>query len=417
MKKIVFPYHSRRQMILPTSIDDIERGSSNLRTLVIVFGYVRSGSQTLKTYLIEKDAEILHNDGYFYLTSITGNCFNADADIINETENETSLATKLLESMLAGHNDLNDTVRSLQSCLNNIPSKANAIFLLDRLTLESLDKDPFYLNRIRQTLQGVGWRVVPVVPYRRFYSWLPSFMEYVYLFMHNYSTWDLGIYLPRYGFSEFQSYVRKYGSFYSLSWGENADQIHPAESIIRRLHGSFSDVVLFNMHAEHDNFVASFYCEVLKAQSACQHRRKEGSSLRRQKRSTFNYELLVETMHNEYGLILESLTPIELIRAAKLRQSYLNRSDIDFPLNCPSKFDNDWLIEASLKFESRLLPKWASKSLVQRSHKQEFIQMISSRVNCVIDTAKIAVNEEWRNFMRSRNRRNINNPRINEANY
>ena len=135
------------------------------------------------------------------------------------------------------------------------------------------------------------------------------------------------------------------------------------------------------------------------ALDACEYRKKEGLEESKNVGTTFNYDLLVEAAHNE-GLLNRNLRKGKILKAIRSHQENdLNLKYYDFPLICPSPKMEDWLLQLSLEFERRILPKWFASEEGEQGHRDMFDRALERRKFCTIDESEAIQDQEWRNFL------------------
>ena len=401
----IYQYATSIDYIRDRNEKEAKVSGKDMRTLYIVFAITRTGGASLKDHLKsnKNDAVYLDQDHYTFVDF--SECFETNDDDFEYDAFGSLLGNPKIP--------LNSTI--FQYCLEAIPSKNNAITVLDYLRLHAVSDDKDHWREFHEIFNSIGWNVVAIVPYRRFYEWLPSYMEVIYGFLQDAETWDKGIYLPYGGFDEFQRYIRRKGSVYSKNWGASAEEVHPTEAVANRLSKYFKDVGIFNIHADENDatkhnrakendVLVSFYCYFLKAQSICKEREGKGS-LRHYRSTTFNYDIFADAMHNEYGVIPETLSPKLVITAIRNAQYFMSKGVYDFPMKCPSSEVYEWIWEMSLQYENRILPM---QDLYARElHKTNFKIALKGHKYCIIDVSKLVVNEDWRSYLSTRTRKNL----------
>ena len=388
----------------PTNISNVVKKSGQ-RTLVLVFSVKRTGSTSLINHLTDPkygDLDNLARDHYSYV--------NFSTCVDDDEEDDRSMWHSILGGTAKASKYPLD-LKIIQSCMDSVPFKNDAIAVLDFVSMPMLSDDSAHWKKFQEIFNHLGWKVIPVVSYRRFYDWLPSYMSSLFEHMKGKTTFEKGIYLPYGGFDEFQRYVRRKGSVYSKDWGETAEDIHPTEAVANLLSRHLNDVVLYDVHTERNDFVASFYCHSLHAHSTGEGRRKQGLSRKDYASSTFNYELIVDAMNNERGVLPDKLNAKDIFTAIRNRQASQLKSEYDLPLKCPLEDVYRWIIETSLRYEEQLLStQWNSREHKRKAtdlHRSDFEKLLQSHKYCVVDTVRVIADEEWREYLSSRTRKNL----------
>ena len=291
----------------------------------------------------------------------------------------------------------------LRECLKKVPSDFDAIHILGRLNANEngISSSQSHWKQLQKYVYSVGWNIQVVVPYRRYFEWAPSYMSYIHEQQFDIDQWSSGSYLPFDGFAGFEQYINRRGSVYTGDWGSDASDRHPTETVLEKLSNHFDNVVIFNLHALPNNIIASFYCGVLNAQRSCA-LTKNQVTVRTLKRSrNFNYHIIAEVLHNEW-LISETLSPNRVAQMIADKRHELNLGPNDnLPLKCMDQPSLNKLLDKSLKFEARILPKWFRDSKVREGHFDKFFEAVRLKKYCVVDGNEIAGDEKWHTLLTS----------------
>jgi len=277
------------------------------------------------------------------------------------------------------------------NCLEDARAKGhhlNAVYSQEVFGKFLTDSPHHWRNLERVTKD---WDVVIVLSYRRFFEWLPS-----YYYQNNRIMNCKHKCKPPTFHEYFEMMKEDNSSIYAHFWGGVLGERHPTEAMKEKFGKHFDNILLHNIHEEPENLVANFYCNILNATEACLVRRKEGLEVSKNIGSTLNYALLA-TAAKDKELVPKRIPRFQVSKAAKEFQESLNRTELDFPLTCITKEDEEWLLATSQKFEHRLLGQAITKR-TKDEHQTKFENALKKKKYCNLDAEKAISDKMWIEF-------------------
>jgi len=289
------------------------------------------------------------------------------------------------------------------NCLDQIPRGKSAILL----TMPVTCAECMLINEdLIRDLSQKGWNVICSVTYRRFFLWLPSYMYYFFGLLMIAPDWKYILYAPLEGFAGFLDDMRRGGSSYIRDWGHLPDEIHPTQAVAYRLNKSFGNVSVFNIHSRRENLMASFYCDFMVMNESCTFRKRIGTSIHAEKAVGYDDYLLAVAAYNE-GILNDALS-LENVKIAIKIHRHKVEDESKYFRKCPSKEQERWLLESSIKYESLIFGHVNNETL--HEHRAAFRTASVENTFCTVDATRMIEDEAWErvwaSHLRSRTIRN-----------
>jgi hypothetical protein len=162
----------------------------------------------------------------------------------------------------------------------------------------------------------------------------------------------------------------------------------------------FASVVLWNLHAS-NNLVASFTCDVLKTNSACQESLSIGSIPRVNPSVPLEYDMLA-TAAAQRGWVNLALERVAVANRTRVHhEQVLGKGTGDFANICPTQIELNGLLEASKSYEHMLLTEFYASSQGRRQLEADFETAVQNKKYCSIDTDTVLKDPAWQQFFQS----------------
>ena len=263
--------------------------------------------------------------------------------------------------------------RKFKKCLRKARKKdgggMDAIFSKEVFghLLGSVKDSIHHLNNLKQVTQE--WDVIIVISYRRLFEWIPSYY-YQEQTTQSYDSpvsfvdWYKGRLGPPDGADR---------SYFKRIWGVHLGMMHPTRVLIRKFEKHFDTIVIHNMHEEPNHLVNHFYEQILGLKEISQQRRNWPEERHVSKNIGYLNEFLLAYAGEKYKLYPASVTRLKANRVAHSIFSSQNKTATNsLPLICLTPKYRKQLLEASLRFEENLFPKWFHSNQGKETHIKKF---------------------------------------------
>jgi hypothetical protein len=248
-----------------------------------------------------------------------------------------------------------------------------------------------------------GYRVVIVVTYRPWFSWIASLQDQTTKnFMTRPRDWpgegkssrkleSMQIFAAR------QLKYRRRNKISSKTYPfvDDAIQIFANHSRL--------ELKIINIHDEGD-LVTNFVCKTLVGATDTCNSLKSGNTTLADKNKAENklwYDMLAVEAH-EQGLVSKSRLAVYK-RIQNFQEKTLGKSSTDFPKSCPSQSFLKRVLKESLQTEKKIYPQQYKK--FERKHRKAFARAIQSEKFCTINATRVLEDKQWRNLFKRLKRR------------
>jgi len=376
-----------------TSSSSANANTSNTKpTFFIHFGPKKTGSSTIQ-YGFTSSYKLLQSSTSYRYVGRTGGGPNDffpsdiyDAEITETRKGIKELSTTLLLHLREGNSPFYSSER-LSTLLYNADDKK------ERFRFENLES---LIDSVRQD----GFRVKPVVVYRRLFSWVPSYHAQR-VFRHKNP--------------ECRVSMIRWFDLHDEIWecnnsGTFIDQ-HPTQKLVDRLnsHLKLDDIAIVNLHRMTPDDEGDIFRQVVREVLP-------GSKLFLKK---FGQEYSLEPSNTSSSKITDFhhlATAVALTdgfshdnakkAAQKMSKNYdkivkMFGGEDNIPTLCFSDDQLTKLLEMSLKFEKELLPEWFAMDGTEIDHRNAFQEHVDGGKFCEWDVEKMLQKKELQDFVKN----------------